>query len=96
MPDFYKPGEYDLAGFAVGIVKQEERIEGKDIEAGDVLVGLASSGPHSNGFSLIGRIVKEEEWGISIDESGRSCRMLLTPTRIYVKRVLQLLGRISH
>lgn len=57
MPDFYAKGEYDLSGFAVGIVKRDEVINGKDIEAGDVLIGLPSSGVHSNGFSLVRRLV---------------------------------------
>jgi phosphoribosylformylglycinamidine cyclo-ligase len=57
MPDFYADGEYDLSGFAVGIVKQDSVINGKDIVAGDVLIGLPSSGVHSNGFSLVRRLV---------------------------------------
>ena len=57
MPDFYANGEYDLSGFAVGIVKKESVIDGRDIVAGDVLIGLPSSGVHSNGFSLVRRLV---------------------------------------
>lgn len=57
MPDFYADGEYDLSGFAVGIVKRDAVINGRDIVAGDVLIGLPSSGVHSNGFSLVRRLV---------------------------------------
>ena len=57
MPDFYADGEYDLSGFAVGIVKKDSVIDGRDIAAGDVLIGLPSSGVHSNGFSLVRRLV---------------------------------------
>ncbi len=57
MPDFYANGEYDLSGFAVGIVKKDSVIDGRDIVAGDVLIGLPSSGVHSNGFSLVSRLV---------------------------------------
>lgn len=57
MPDFYAEGEYDLSGFAVGIVKKDAVIDGKDIVAGDVLIGLPSSGVHSNGFSLVRRLI---------------------------------------
>ena len=57
MPDFYADGEYDLSGFAVGIVKKDSVIDGRDIAAGDVLLGLPSSGVHSNGFSLVRRLV---------------------------------------
>ncbi|MGC1878532.1 MAG: phosphoribosylformylglycinamidine cyclo-ligase [Rhabdochlamydiaceae bacterium] len=96
MPDFYKAGEYDLAGFAVGIVKQKDRIDGRHVRAGDLLVGLPSSGPHSNGFSLIRKIVGEDpnELHKSIDGSGKTLgELLLTPTRIYVKQVHELLSR---
>ena len=64
MPDFYAEGEYDLSGFAVGIVKKDSVIDGKNIVAGDVLIGLPSSGVHSNGFSLVRRLVLV--WGILI------------------------------
>lgn len=60
MPDFYQRGEYDLSGFAVGIVKKQELVDGKKIRAGDVLVGVPSSGVHSNGFSLVRRCVRQE------------------------------------
>lgn len=80
MNDFYADGHYDLAGFAVGIVKQSERIDGSSIQKGDCLVGLPSSGPHSNGFSLIRKIVQESEYSAWAD-------FLMAPTRIYVKEV---------
>lgn len=62
MPDFYADGEYDLSGFAVGIVKKDSVIDGKNIEAGDVLIGLPSSGVHSNGFSLVRRLILVREF----------------------------------
>ena len=62
MPDFYAEGEYDLSGFAVGIVKKESVINGKNIEVGDVLIGLPSSGVHSNGFSLVRRWFKNSNF----------------------------------
>lgn len=94
MPDLYRTGEYDLAGFAVGIVKQKERIDGSGIESGDSIVGLASSGVHSNGFSLVRKIVEEERLNERFE--GRTLgEVLLEPTRIYVKRVHTLLKRFS-
>ena len=88
MPGFYPDDEYDLAGFAVGVVDEKDIITGKEIEAGDVLIGMASSGVHSNGFSLVRRIFKmdketldtyQEELGTTLGEA------LLAPTKIYVK-----------
>ena len=88
MPGFYPEDEYDLAGFAVGVVDEKDIITGKEIEAGDVLIGMASSGVHSNGFSLVRRIFKmdketldtyQEELGTTLGEA------LLAPTKIYVK-----------
>ena len=94
-PGAFVPGEYDLAGFALGVVEKAKAIDGRRIAAGDVLLGLASSGPHSNGFSLIRRIL--EVSGASLaqalpgDPAGRSLGdALLEPTRIYVKPVLAL------
>ena len=84
MPGMYAPGEYDLAGFCVGVVEKERIIDGRSIRAGDVLLGLASSGPHSNGFSLIRKII----------ERAKPPFDLLTPTRIYVKPVLKLLDSV--
>ena len=92
MPDMYPDGEYDLAGFCVGAVEREEMIDGQSICAGDALIGIASSGPHSNGYSLI-RKVLEIAGNAQID--GRPAReALLAPTRIYVKSVLALMQEV--
>jgi phosphoribosylformylglycinamidine cyclo-ligase len=94
MPGMYSPGDYDLAGFCVGAVERGDLLDGSRVAAGDVIVGIASSGVHSNGFSLVRRIVADRSWdlaaeapfmpGISLGES------LLEPTRIYVKPLLPL------
>ena len=89
MPGFYPTGDYDLAGFCVGVVEREAIITGEGIEAGDVLIGLKSSGPHANGYSLIRRIL-ENQGGEITDELLDT---LLAPTRIYVPTVLPLLPR---
>jgi phosphoribosylformylglycinamidine cyclo-ligase len=92
MPDMYPDGEYDLAGFCVGAVEREEMIDGQSISAGDALIGIASSGPHSNGYSLI-RKVLEIAGDAQID--GRPAReALLAPTRIYVRSVLALMQKV--
>jgi phosphoribosylformylglycinamidine cyclo-ligase len=91
MPGMYTAGDYDLAGFSVGIVEKDAIIDGSKVRAGDVLVGLASSGPHSNGYSLIRKII--EVSGTNLDETldGLSlAEWLLAPTRIYVKPLLSL------
>ena len=88
MPGFYPEDEYDLAGFAVGIVDEKDMITGKDLQVGDVLIGLASSGVHSNGFSLVRRIfaVKPETLERYYEElGGKLGDVLLAPTKIYVK-----------
>ena len=84
MPDMYKPGEYDLAGFCVGIVERKKIIDGSAIRAGDVVIGLESSGIHSNGYSLVRKVFSQAE-------QKRLSKVLLTPTRIYVKPVMNLL-----
>jgi len=93
MPDMYSDGEYDLAGFCVAAVERSEMIDGRTISAGDALIGIASSGPHSNGYSLI-RKVLEVAGDTNID--GRAAKeALLEPTRIYVKSVLALLKQVT-
>ena len=92
MPGMYHEGEYDLAGFAVGVVEKSGIIDGRTIAAGDAVVGLASSGPHSNGFSLIRRIVDASGSGLDAPFDGTTLgAALLAPTRIYVKPVLALM-----
>ena len=94
MPGMYKTAEYDLAGFAVGAVEREKLIDGSKIEAGNVLLGLASSGVHSNGFSLVHKILAENSQSINStlpDTAETIGEALLTPTRIYVKSILKLL-----
>jgi phosphoribosylformylglycinamidine cyclo-ligase len=96
MPGMYTPGEYDLAGFAVGVVEKSRIIDGSSIAPGDVVLGLASDGAHSNGYSLVRRIVAHRGVDlVSTTLQGASVAdLLLAPTRIYVKPVLALLQRI--
>ena len=95
MPGMYPPGEYDLAGFCVGVVERERIIDGRSIRPGDRLLGLASSGAHSNGYSLIRRILERERPDLGADFGGRPLGdALLEPTRVYVKSVLQLIGAL--
>lgn len=92
MPGMYATGEYDLAGFAVGVVEKNNIINGSTIEKGDILLGIASSGPHANGFSLIRKIISQS--GTTLDSMVAGSRLidaLLAPTRIYVKPVLALI-----
>lgn len=94
MPGFYSEGEYDMAGFCVGSVAKDKLVNGKDIEAGDVLIGLQSSGIHSNGFSLARAVIDMEKKNLSeyIDELGKTLgEEILTPTKIYVKSLLGLI-----
>jgi phosphoribosylformylglycinamidine cyclo-ligase len=96
MPGMYPPGEYDLAGFAVGVVEKDRIIDGRSIRAGDALIGLASSGAHSNGYSLVRRILARVQPDLSSELDGRPLiDALLAPTRIYVKPVLHLLEQIE-
>ena len=96
MPGMYPPGEYDLAGFAVGVVEKERILDGSRIAAGDVVLGLASSGAHSNGYSLIRRILERAKPDLSGDFYGhRFSEVILAPTRIYVKPVLALFDQIA-
>ncbi len=95
MPGMYPEGEYDLAGFAVGVVEKSAIIDGSRIVAGDVVLGLASSGPHSNGYSLVRRIVETAGARYGDDFHGRTlAQTLLEPTRIYCKPVLAVLERV--
>ena len=96
MPGMYSPGDYDLAGFCVGIVDKANIIDGSKVEAGDVLVGLASSGPHSNGYSLIRKILEVSEASLDDDfHGGNLGEALLAPTRIYVRSILKLLEQVD-
>ncbi|HEX9673976.1 MAG TPA: phosphoribosylformylglycinamidine cyclo-ligase [Burkholderiales bacterium] len=96
MPGMYTPGEYDLAGFAVGIVEKRRIIDGSGIAEGDVVLGLASSGAHSNGYSLIRRIVAVKGVDLSAQFNGRALsEVMLEPTRIYVKSVLKLIKGVA-
>ncbi len=92
MPGFYQLGEYDLAGFCVGIVEKQKLLTGSQVEVGDVVVGLASQGVHSNGFSLVRKIVSTQDlgWDACPQELGGESlgEVLLTPTQIYVKTIL--------
>ncbi len=98
MPDMYPPGEYDLAGFCVGAVEKSALIDGSRIKAGDAIIGIASSGPHSNGYSLIRKIVERagitpDNGGFDLDLGGVSLAdALMAPTTIYVKPILKLLA----
>ncbi len=95
MPGMYADGEYDLAGFCVGIVEKSKIIDGSKVNAGDKLIGIASSGPHSNGYSLIRKILKHSSAALS-GPFGKSTlgKVLLEPTRIYVKSLLSLFDQV--
>ncbi|OEG69116.1 phosphoribosylaminoimidazole synthetase [Candidatus Endomicrobiellum trichonymphae] len=88
MPGFYKDGEYDLAGFSVGIIEKGREINGSKIKPGDIIIGLPSSGPHSNGYSLIRKVFSD-------GELKKYSKQLLAPTRIYVKEVLASLAKFN-
>lgn len=105
MPGMYADGEYDIAGFTVGVVEKSKLIDGSKVKAGDVLVGIASSGVHSNGFSLVRKIVADNSFDLHkvYPELSNSLlgEVLLTPTKIYVKQVLEVIRNcdvhgISH
>jgi phosphoribosylformylglycinamidine cyclo-ligase len=89
MPGMYPEGEYDLAGFCVGVVEKSKIIDGQSIKAGDALIGLASSGAHSNGYSLIRKIVGEDKPSSALADT------LMEPTRIYVKPLLKLMAAVQ-
>ena len=92
MPSMYPEGEYDLAGFAVGLIEKDDVITGKNIRAGDVVLGLQSSGPHSNGYSLIRKIIGRSGVDLHASANQQLALDLLAPTRIYVKPLLALLS----
>ncbi len=95
MPGFYQDGEYDMAGFCVGVVARDKAVSGRDVAAGDALVGLASDGVHSNGFSLVRKLVGDTAEALGREAPGLSTsfgQALITPTRIYVKSVLKLMA----
>ncbi|WP_213600911.1 phosphoribosylformylglycinamidine cyclo-ligase [Pseudoxanthomonas japonensis] len=92
MPDMYGPGEYDLAGFCVAAVEKSRLLDGNKVRAGDVLVGIASSGPHSNGYSLVRRIYDRAGRPADLDVGGVPLAdALMAPTTLYVKPILELL-----
>src|SRR5262249_14185534 len=96
LPDFYQPGDFDLAGFAAGVVERDGIIDGRAIQSGDAVIGLASSGIHSNGYSLVRKIVFDAA-GLKVTDQvpelgGTVGEVLLTPTRLYVKAVRALLA----
>lgn len=95
MPGMYEGEDYDLAGFCVGVVEKDELIDGSKVSSGDTLIALASSGPHSNGYSLIRKVIEHSgadlDQAVSADDSTSLADALLTPTRIYVKSVLKLI-----
>ena len=92
MPGFYKEGEYDIAGFAVGIVDKDKIINGKDIKIGDKLIGIASSGVHSNGFSLVRKLYTNLNEEFNGEEVWKT---FITPTKLYVKPVLKLIEKFD-
>ncbi|MHB8424801.1 MAG: phosphoribosylformylglycinamidine cyclo-ligase [Gammaproteobacteria bacterium] len=95
LPGMYSGEDYDLAGFAVGVVEKEKIIDGSQVAAGDVLIGLASSGPHSNGYALIRTVLAVSGTAFQQQVAGRALiDHLLEPTRIYVKPLLQLMEKV--
>jgi len=92
MPGFYSKGDYDMAGFTVGVVEKDNIINGSTVQEGDVLIGIASSGVHSNGYSLVRNIIKNLDEDFLDTTIGK---VLLTPTKIYVKPVLKLLDKFE-
>jgi len=92
MPGMYEGDDYDLAGFCTGVVEKSEIIDGSKVKSGDVLIGLASSGPHSNGYSLIRKVLEVRDADLQEDLGGETlAKALMAPTRIYVKSLLQLM-----
>jgi len=90
MPGMYHAGDYDLAGFAVGIVEKDQIIDGTSVAPGDRIIGIASSGPHSNGYSLIRKVIEQHDINAPFNELSLG-QTLMLPTRIYVKSILSVL-----
>lgn len=98
MPGMYEVGDYDLAGFAVGVVDEDKIIDGSKVKVGDALIGIASSGPHSNGYSLIRHILKKvgaKPLEDKLSDGTLLADALLAPTRIYVKQILKLIKEVD-
>ncbi len=98
MPGFYREGEYDIAGFAVGVVDKKKVINGQKIKSGDVLIGIKSSGIHSNGYSLVRKLFGENMEELEKYDERLGCRIidaLLTPTKIYVNSILALIEKVK-
>jgi phosphoribosylformylglycinamidine cyclo-ligase len=96
MPGMYHQGDYDIAGFCVGVAEKSRLIDGSAVSAGDQLIALASSGPHSNGFSLIRKVIEVSQADLSAQLAGKSlAEHLLAPTKIYVKSILELLKHVD-
>ena len=96
MPGMYSEGNYDMAGFCVGIVEKNAIIDGSKVQPGDTLIGIASSGPHSNGYSLVRKVLEVSKADLNQDLDGQTLGdALLAPTRSYVKSILQLLEQVD-
>ena len=100
MPGMYPNGEYDIAGYTTGVVEKAKLIDGTKVREGDVLIGIASSGVHSNGFSLVRKIIKDADLDLhqiypELDEQKTLGEVLLTPTKIYVKSVLEVIRQVD-
>ena len=100
MPGMYPNGEYDIAGYTTGVVEKSKLIDGTKVREGDVLIGIASSGVHSNGFSLVRKIIKDANLDLhqiypELDEQKTLGEVLLTPTKIYVKSVLEVIRQVD-
>ena len=96
MPGMYNEGEYDIAGFSVGIVEKQNIIDGSKVKSGDTVIGLPSTGPHSNGYSLIRRLLKETKTNLNDSFDDKTfADVLLAPTKIYVKPLLNLIAKLE-
>ena len=100
MPGMYSDGEYDIAGYTTGVVEKAKLIDGTKVKAGDVLIGISSSGVHSNGYSLVRKIVRDAQLDLhqiypELDSEKTLGEVLLTPTKIYVKQVLEVIRQVD-